>query len=99
MTSAASNNAVMPGRLEPHTPSALGQSPAEIIEAVECLYALTDEISSDDRHVRVRELVKQGVIRFAHEQRFDEAFRLLAVIQIPPDQMDSELFHLRNALL
>jgi len=92
----------MPTAELPKTPMRAGQSwrsAAEVIAAAERLYALSDQWSADDRHRMVRDLVKTGGLQFARQKRHDEAFRLLAVLQIPPDLMDADLFHLRNSLL
>lgn len=77
----------------------LWPSASEVILAAELLCAPSETHSADDRHRLVRDLVKQASLQFIRQKRPDEAFRLLSVVQVPPDLLDADLFHLRNSLL
>jgi hypothetical protein len=81
------------------TSGPMWSSASEVILAAELLYAPSETHSAHDRHRLVRDLVKQASLQFTRQKRPDEAFRLLSVVQIPPDLLDAELFHLRNSLL
>jgi hypothetical protein len=74
-------------------------SASQAILAAEQIYASSQNVSADDRHRQVRDLIKTAGQQFARQKRYDQAFRLLSVIQIPPDLIDADIFHLRNRLL
>src|SRR4051794_33464912 len=72
---------------------------ADVIAAAERLYFSNEaDFSPDEAHRRVRDLVKEAGARFVRAGQWNEAFRLLGTIQPPPEMLDAELFHLRNAL-
>jgi hypothetical protein len=75
------------------------RSATEVIRAAERLYEPGQDLSSDVRHRLVRDLAKQAARQFIASRKHDQAFRLLAVLQVPPELVDAEWFHLRNSLL
>jgi hypothetical protein len=81
----------------PHIP---WESAWEVIRAAECFYGDADGgISSEQSHRHVRELVKHAGLHFAKRHRWEEVFRLVNSVQIPPNMMDADLFRLRSALV
>jgi hypothetical protein len=86
-------------KIRPRDSSARWNSAAEVIAAAERLYFSNEtELAPDETHRRVRDLVKTAGMRFVRAGAWNEAFRLLGTIQLPPEMVDAELFHLRNAV-
>jgi len=70
---------------------------SEAISAAEVIFEAEDSAySAVERLHRVRDLVTAAGTQFLRRRQPNEAFKLLAVIQIPADAMDAELFHLQS---
>lgn len=76
------------------------QSADEVASAAECFYGTCEAgLEAEESHRRVRDLVRYAGLRFAEQQRWEELFSLFARVPVTADQMDADLFRLRNALL
>ncbi len=74
-------------------------SAANAIAAAEAIFERSDDdFTAAERLRAVRELVISASMQFIAENRREEAFKLLSVVQLPLDAMDAELFHLHSLL-